>query len=53
MLNCFVADCCGVELSVTLTVKVDVPAIVGLPEIVPELLKPRPAGRLPDDMDQL
>ena len=32
------------EESVTFTVKVEVPGVVGVPEIAPELLKERPAG---------
>ena len=43
----FVADFLGVEESSALTVKVEVPVAVGVPEMVPELLKLRPAGRLP------
>jgi len=37
----------GVAESVTVTVKVDVPAAVGEPEIMPELLSVSPAGRVP------
>ena len=33
--------------SVTVTVKLNVPAVVGLPEIVPEVLNASPGGRLP------
>ena len=53
MLNCFSADFGGVKLSATLTVKLEVPVAVGLPEMVPELLKLRPAGRLPEETDQV
>ena len=52
MLNCLVADFFGLDESSTLTVKVDVPVVVGLPEIVPALLRVRPDGRLPADTDQ-
>ena len=36
-----------VLLSVTLTVKLKVPAAVGVPEICPAALRLRPAGKLP------
>jgi hypothetical protein len=40
----------GVSESVTVTVKLDVPTVVGVPVIVPvELLSMSPAGRVPDD----
>jgi hypothetical protein len=52
MLNCWETDCCGLELSVTRTVKVDVPAAVGVPEMTPRF-KIRPAGRLPATMLQV
>jgi hypothetical protein len=40
--------------SFTCTVKVEVPVFVGVPEITPvELAKVSPAGRLPDDTDQV
>jgi hypothetical protein len=40
--------------SVTRTVKFEVPAVVGVPEIVPvDELSDRPAGRLPEMTDQL
>ena len=36
------------------TVKVEVPAVVGVPEIAPvELFKVNPAGRLPEVIDQV
>ena len=43
-------DVCGVGVaeSVTVTVKGNVPAVVGVPKIVPEPLRLRPAGKLPD-----
>jgi len=37
----------GVAESVTVTVKVTGPATVGVPEIMPELLKARPVGSVP------
>jgi hypothetical protein len=40
---CFV----GVAESVTVTVKVDGPATVGVPESMPELLNASPVGRVP------
>ena len=39
--------CAGLPLSVTVVVKLKVPADVGLPEIVPACDNVRPAGRLP------
>ena len=40
--------------SCTCTVKVEVPAVVGVPEITPvELVKVSPAGKLPDVTDQV
>ena len=46
--------CAGLLLSVTVTVKLDVPLAVGVPEIRP-VLAPRasPAGRLPAVIDQV
>jgi hypothetical protein len=46
--------CTGALLSVTVTVKVDIPLAVGVPEIVP-VADPSvsPAGRLPEVMDQV
>ena len=41
------ALCAGVPESVTLTVKLDVPALVGVPVIWPLEESVRPAGRLP------
>ena len=49
----FVAVSAGVWESVTLTVKFEVPAVVGVPEITPPELKERPAGRVPESSDQL
>ena len=39
--------------SVTLRVKVDDPAAVGVPEIPPPLLSAKPAGRAPADTAQV
>src|SRR5437879_3466176 len=50
MLSAFVFDWGPVEPtleSVTFTVKLDVPTVVGIPVIAPALLKFRPAGREP------
>lgn len=44
ILNCLVADCCGVPPSVTCTVKVDVPTTPGVPVICPLLDRLSPAG---------
>ena len=49
----FVAVSAGVWESVTRTVKFEVPAVVGVPEITPPELKESPAGRLPLWRDQL
>ena len=51
-LNCSVAESAppwAPDESVTFTVKLEVPAVVGVPEIVPELLKERPAGSAEPD----
>ena len=45
--------CTGLSLSDTLTVKVDVPLPVGVPEMTPEPVSVKPVGRLPDNIDQL
>src|SRR5271169_3952586 len=42
----------GVSESLTCTVKFDVPWEVGVPEINPEVLMVRPAGKAPDVTDQ-
>jgi hypothetical protein len=39
--------------SVTFTVKVKAPAVVGLPEIIPLELRLSPGGKLPDEIDQV
>lgn len=46
-----VADWVGDELSVSFKVKVDEPAIVGVPEITPEEESVRPAGKDPEDSE--
>lgn len=45
--------CAGLSASATVAVKLDVPLVVGVPEIKP-VLEDRlsPAGRLPEVMDQ-
>jgi hypothetical protein len=43
----------GTEASLALTVKVDVAAAVGLPEMTPALERVSPAGRLPAEIDHL
>jgi len=55
MLRAFVAVCAvGVVESVTCTVKLNVPDVVGVPEMAPvEDVKLRPAGRDPELMLQL
>ena len=42
------AVCAGLPLSVTRTVKLDVPLAVGVPEITPPLESVSPAGSVPD-----
>ena len=43
----------ALTVSVALAVKLDVPAVVGVPVIAPvDELSDRPAGRVPDEMDQ-
>jgi hypothetical protein len=39
--------CVGVAASVTVTVKGNVPAVVGIPEIMPALFRVKPVGRVP------
>ena len=48
----FVTVTCGLLLSVTRTVKFDVPVAVGVPPIVPDV-RVRPAGSEPELIDQL
>lgn len=50
MLSSFVAL---LSPNVALTVKREVPALVGTPEIVPEVLRVRPAGSVPEATDHL
>ena len=46
--------CTGLLLSVTLTVKVNAPLAVGVPDITPsEAARPKPAGKLPEVIDQM
>ena len=46
--------CAGLLLSVTLTVKFEVPLLVGVPEITPvDDDRVRPAGRLPEATDHV
>ena len=49
-LSALVAD--ADPLSVTFTVKLNVPATPAVPDIVPPAFKLTPAGKLPDAMDQ-
>jgi hypothetical protein len=51
--SCADAVCAGDPLSVTVTVKLDVPVFVGVPEITPPLDIVSPAGRLPDVTDHV
>jgi hypothetical protein len=47
-------DCAGLSASVTVAVKLDVPLVVGVPEITPLLgARLSPAGRLPEVIDHL
>ena len=48
-----VALCAGELESLTVTVNEEVPAVVGVPLICPELPSVRPAGREPELSDQL
>jgi len=48
MVNDFESDNCGEDESTTPRVKVDDPTVVGVPEIVPPLLKLKPTGKLPE-----
>ena len=52
--SCAVAVCTGDPLSVTETVKVDVPLVVGVPDITPAVDNINPAGKLlPDARDHV
>jgi hypothetical protein len=47
-------DCAGLSASVTVAVKLDVPLVVGVPEIKPVLgTRLNPAGRLPEAIAQV
>lgn len=48
-----VALCIGELESVTFTTKEDVPGVVGMPLIWPELLSVNPAGKDPEEIDQV
>jgi hypothetical protein len=49
----FVAVSAGVCESVTLTVKLEVPAVVGVPEMTPPEERDNPAGSEPDASDHV
>ena len=51
--SCADAVCAGDPLSVTVTVKLDVPVFVAVPEIAPELESDRPAGSFPELTDHV
>src|ERR1700733_2210391 len=51
--SCWVAVCAGLPESVACTVNVEVPAVVGVPEMVPSLASDSPAGSDPEVTDQL
>jgi hypothetical protein len=51
--SCAEAVCAGDPLSVTVTVKLEVPVAVGEPEITPALDIDSPAGRLPEVTDHV
>jgi hypothetical protein len=51
--SCAETVCTGDPLSVTLTVKVEVPLTVGDPEITPALDSDNPTGRLPEASDHV
>jgi hypothetical protein len=51
--TCPEADWAVDPLSVTVTLKVEVPLAVGVPEITPALESVSPAGKLPGAMDQV
>ena len=54
MLNALVAVCAGLPESVTWTVKLNVPATVGVPEMTPvSLLSVSPVGSDPLAIDQV
>jgi hypothetical protein len=51
--SCAEAVCAGDPLSLTPTVNVNDPVVVGVPVITPALDRLRPAGRLPEAIDQV
>ena len=51
MLNALEDD--RLAASVTLAVKANPPAVVGVPEIAPALDKPKPVGKAPPAIDQV
>ena len=51
--SCAEAVCAGDALSFTVTVKLDVPVFVGVPEITPPLESDSPAGRFPEAIDHV
>jgi hypothetical protein len=53
MLKLAVALCAGLLVSATFTPNDDVPVEVGVPLILPEPLKDKPAGNDPEAKDQL
>jgi hypothetical protein len=53
MLKACEAVCAGELESVAFTVKENVPAMVGVPPICPALLKAKPTGKEPEEIDQL
>jgi hypothetical protein len=53
MLRLTVALCAGELESLTLTVNEEFPTLVGVPVISPPLLRLRPVGKDPDDIDQV
>ena len=51
--NAFVAVCAVVAASRTWTVKLNVPAVVGVPPMTPPAFRVRPAGNVPETIDQV
>jgi hypothetical protein len=47
------ADCTGLLLSFTVAMKAEDPLVVGVPDMTPAEDSARPAGKLPDAIDQL
>jgi hypothetical protein len=48
-----VAETAGDDESVAMTVKLEVPAVVGVPEMTPDELRERPAGSVPEERVQV